>query len=269
MDQNEYMASLTSEDLLNSLAMDEPDPENRAAALRSLRGVPIEVIGTAPLDEQDFITLATSSAYRPANPLQRLRASHHELARLLASGHTRDECSLFTHYTVERINVLMLDPTFTALVESYRRQGSESVADIQGQLLSVALDSLQTFRERLEDKPGEISEKDLLSAAKLGLDRAGFGPTNKNLNLNVSAEVTEDKLAELHAKAANNSRATVKLVTSRTAPSSPKALPDASTHLPQADPDGRGLLADGSAEARPEVDDPGAAAGTEVPGPSD
>lgn len=183
-------------------------PDGRSRVMSRAK-VAIGIHAVRPIDPQDFISLQTSSGYTEgAAPLKRLRATHHQLARLLAAGSSPEECTILTHYCASRISVLQSDPTFNALVESYRKELTSAVADIPGQLLNVALDSLQEFRDRLEDEPGNISDKDLLAAAKLGLDRAGYGPSS-TVNNNHKHGLSDEFLAELAARANQESRATV------------------------------------------------------------
>jgi hypothetical protein len=205
---------ITSDELLEALrAQDVPAPGNE---LRRLRTEPLLVEEVTSLELEDFYELALGTNYNEAKPLAKLRASHHELARLLAASYSRADASIMTGYSVERIAVLCLDPTFADLVANYRARNAEAGQDITGQLLNVALDSLQEFRERLESRPEQISSSELIAAAKLGFDRAGHGPSSTQRNVSISAQLSAEELFELEAKARAQAQGEVKLVESRT-----------------------------------------------------
>lgn len=157
----------------------------------------LEIAGAVrELTEQDVTA--------PARPreLTRLRDSHHQVARLIAAGLPTQEVSRITGYSISRLSWLQnQDPAFKELVEFYRQDKREEQQQIEARLLSVAMDAVQTFHERLLDAPDEVAAQTLLESAKVFLDRAGFAPVtksiNKNLNLNIGAkyDAIKDKVA--------------------------------------------------------------------------
>lgn len=140
-------------------------------------------------------------AARPRE-LIRLRDSHHQVARLIASGMRTEEVSRMTGYAIARLSWLQnQDPAFKELVEFYRQDRRDEQANIEARILSVALDALQTFHERMLDDPDSVTPALALEASKVYLDRAGYAPVtksvNKNLNLNIGArmDAAKDKVA--------------------------------------------------------------------------
>lgn len=128
--------------------------------------------------------------------LKNLRDSHHNVARLVASGMAVEEVSFQTGYTPARIYTLQSqDQMFIDLVTFYRRTARAAQQEVEAHLLGLAQDARQEFHERLLDTPESISNEELLAAMKLAYDRAGFAPVtrtvNKNLNLNIAARLDE------------------------------------------------------------------------------
>jgi hypothetical protein len=123
--------------------------------------------------------------------VKRLRDSHHALARALATGLTPTEASLATGYSISRISILQQDPSFRDLMEHYRRTNDEAILDIEGRITGLAADTMQELRERLEDAPETFSNEEITDIAKLMLDRAGYAPITRSINLNKNIGIGE------------------------------------------------------------------------------
>lgn len=234
-------------DAILSTLIDEPDGRSR---IMSRARVPIGLGDERPLTPDDFAVLANSSGYTDGAPeIKRLRATHHRLAQLLAAGNDYQTCSLLTGYDPGRISVLSSDPTFSDLVAFYQAESRQQNLDVVSVLLDTAVDALSEFRERLHETPEAIAPKDLLSAAKLGLDRSGFGPSSTSLN--VTATLSDERLAQLHAKARANSRAEVIIGTAHKIEDAPlsESPHEARSH---SEADAARLLAGGTSEPRQE-----------------
>jgi len=164
--------------------LDDISPE---AALGSLglkpvgRKLPLKALFVRNLEAGDIYAAATTSATEPVGtpPLKKLRDSHHEMARLLASGLKNIEVSQITGYSASRISILKNDPAFRDLLAFYAEQQEEAFVNVKSRLAGLSLDAVGVLSERIIDAPDEVKTSELLDIAKLGLDRTGFGPSTK------------------------------------------------------------------------------------------
>lgn len=133
--------------------------------------------------------------------LQRLRDSHHGVARLLASGVRPLEIANITGYSPSRISTLQADPTFIELVEHYRVETEAQYVNVHGRLAQIGTDALQELQSRLDEAPETFSIGALQELAKAALDRAGYAPVKRNENLNLNANMTATDLARIKSQA--------------------------------------------------------------------
>lgn len=136
------------------------------------------------LDEGDIATLIENPSREVSTPsIQKLKQSHHTLARLLAEGTTQVEAAAITGYSLSRISVLKLDPAFCELMEYYSTQQKEIYLNVHQRLASLGLDALEELHDRLND-PSQtpMSNKELQDLVALSFDRAGYGPRSTKVN---------------------------------------------------------------------------------------
>lgn len=171
-------------------------PRERSAT----NGVPAElftVCKVRDLEPVDLLERQTNGADTlGAEPfkLKRLRYTHHNLARMLAQRHpklTQVEISAQTGYSEKTITSYKRDPAFRELIVQYEKEYANTEVDVVAKLETLAIDILVEISDRLENDPESLSTAQLLECSKLTLDRSGYGPITKQLNLtaNVSAEV--------------------------------------------------------------------------------
>lgn len=125
----------------------------------------------------------------PAAPVayvQKLRDSHHALARALARGQTPQQASLATGYRVSRVYLLLRDPTFMDLVEYYKTTDDEARLDIEARFAGMTADFMQELHDRLHDDPDSLKPELLHDVIKTFADRAGFAPVSRSKNLNIN-----------------------------------------------------------------------------------
>lgn len=147
------------------------------------RGVPPSAQHTRDLTEADMAALEQNrGAQVPA--IQRLRSSHHALARCLATGMNQLQAAAVTGYDRARIVQLLRDPSFNALVEEYKAESKEIMADVTQRMANLSLDALEVLQERLNEKPEDFSLGMLLDVVKAMADRTGHGP-GQEVNFNV------------------------------------------------------------------------------------
>lgn len=132
-----------------------------------------------------------------APTVKTMRETHHQLARLLASGMKQVEASAITGFSQSRISILKQDPAFQELITHYREVVDSSFADVQGQLASLSVDVIGELRDRLHDSPDGFRTRELMDFMTSLLDRSGHGPTAKLKTENTNIFVTGDELAKL------------------------------------------------------------------------
>lgn len=134
------------------------------------------------LEESDLRELALSTRPSEAdneaddNPadLKKIREKHHSVARMVASGLTQRMISQLCGYTESYLSILLNNPAMQELVEMYRIQQGAGSQIIAERLRTVGLKALEKLETAIEG--GKMSNQELLSASKLGLDRSGHGP---------------------------------------------------------------------------------------------
>lgn len=133
----------TAEDLLSELDLGAPP------------SVPItkEPLYIRDLTSDDIKSLSSRAAYgsQPGQLIQKLRAPHHTLARLLAEGKKHPECSIVTGYTVEYVVMLERDPAFQNLVNYYKEQITPIYLNVHERLASLGAMAMEIIQERMTD----------------------------------------------------------------------------------------------------------------------
>lgn len=138
------------------------------------------------LDEGDLreLALSTKLAAEPLadeddpSDLKKIREKHHSVARMIAGGLSQRMVSQLVKYSESYLSVLLNNPSMQELVELYRMQHGASQQIITEKLKTVGLKAIEKLEEKIDE--GGLNNQELLSAAKLGLDRAGHGPQSKS-----------------------------------------------------------------------------------------
>lgn len=129
----------------------------------------------------------------PVSRVARLAHSHHMAARLIARGLSLTQVSLQTGYSYGRLASLKEDPTFKELIVYYERSENDLQGQVEERMLVVAEDIRQAIHEKVLDDPEDVKFGELIEAAKMFYDRAGYAPVqrsvNKNVNLNIGARM--------------------------------------------------------------------------------
>lgn len=160
--------------------------------------------GVIDADDLRELALPTPADFRPdaddPQNLKKIREKHHHVARLLAgSGMTQRMVAHITGYTEGYIGILLNNPAMQELVELYRIQQGAAAQVISEKLKTVGLKALEKLETKIED--GELDATELTSAAKLGLDRGGFGPQSKQQITTEQHIIDHAELTKLNAEA--------------------------------------------------------------------
>ena len=161
---------------------------------RKMSPLELEILGS--ITEQDILERTEGELVSSEAPtLSRIRGIHHEIARQLASGLTPAEVSAITGYSLSRISILQGDPSFKELLSFYKNKSDEVFVDVRKRMAVLGLDAANELADRLETKPETLSNSKLIEITKASLDRAGFSPVTKTVNVGV--QISADELADL------------------------------------------------------------------------
>ena len=152
--------------------------------------------GLRPLTREDMENLGPSMQRNVVSP-DRIRDSHHRVARMAASGVRNTEIAHRTGYTVCRVSQLLVSPAMQDLVAKYReRITDEWAADIKDDYnlgreawrmaKRAQLDALEAH----ELGEREIPLRELSAIAADGEDR--YGTTKKSTNINLNADFASE-----------------------------------------------------------------------------
>lgn len=137
------------------------------ALLPSRRGRPSGSAGdlelVRPLVAEDIPLLGTpNEASPPAIPtVIALRASHHELARLLAQDEPLEVISAMTGYSPSWISNLRRDPSMDRLIEHYRVQKDLVYVDLLERQKLLGVMVVQELTARVAEKAQDMSSREL------------------------------------------------------------------------------------------------------------
>ena len=154
---------------------------------RGRRAEPAEILSVRELTREDVTALQSLPRGSEPAPLVRISERHHSLARLLAMGTENHHAARLVGYSESRLSILLSDPSFQNLVESYRATVDQSFAEVADRAAGLSKDAILELQTRLEDTPDDFTNALLLDIAKTMMDRTGHGPsTNVNTNINLT-----------------------------------------------------------------------------------
>ena len=118
---------------------------------RPSAGVEFEVV--RDLTQADLASISAPRQAPKESRLKALRARHHRLARLLATGTKPGDAGSIVGYSASRVSILQSDPAFQELLAFYADKDQEAFMETRELLADVARDALGELQERLEDTP--------------------------------------------------------------------------------------------------------------------
>lgn len=123
--------------------------------------------------------------------LQKLRARHHSVARLLASGLGEGLVATLTGFSGTRISQLKNSPAMQELIAHYRGPGMEAAQVLRESLQVLGHAGVEELQRRLKESPESLSASEIVAISKLGLDRSGHGPSS-SLQVDASTRVIDE-----------------------------------------------------------------------------
>jgi hypothetical protein len=170
----------------------------------------VHLVGTRSLTEEDAQAYLEDDSRKipiAQTRLKKIRARHHEAARLMASGKNDAEIHILTGLAYSTLSILRNDPAFADLVAHYNKIADEKFETTHERLAALGTDAIEVLQERLEETPEEFDNDQLITVIKTTSDRTGYGPSSKqqvNVNVNLA-----DKLQR--AREAMATRRTIEL----------------------------------------------------------
>lgn len=165
---------------------------NAKIATLPLVGAPI------PLVPADLEVLAKAEpGSRQTTHVARLKASHHNVARLLAWGMTNKEVAAMTGFTPERVSQLQQAPAMKELIASYKALVEEKQAENIDAYLTLKAQNMIAAERHIADAIAEADANDELLPIKTalaisadGADRLGYGKkTQVTVNHDFAAQL--------------------------------------------------------------------------------
>ena len=167
----------------------------------------IYLTGLRPLTREDMTTLLAPTARGLIVSPDRIRDSHHRVARMAASGMKQIDIAAKTGYSTHRVCIILGSPAMVDLIAKYREMVDQSFMESTKEEYDMAREIYRKSQRLVLDKleAAEIDELDIplrdLNAIRAdGEDR--FGVTKKSTNINLNA----DFAAELEAALARSNR---------------------------------------------------------------
>lgn len=141
------------------------------------------------LTRADLIHLQQPST-RPR--LQKLRDSHHVVARLLASGMGVAETAAASGYAANRVSILRSDPAFVELIAKYRAEDTAAWRAARDDFYETIFSNGHKAARMIADQLDDADETDtplplnrLLAITADSADRVGYTKKTTNFNVNV------------------------------------------------------------------------------------
>jgi hypothetical protein len=149
--------------------------------MRGAVAEPLVMETTRDLTGEDLSRLAT--APKVGVPiLQKLRATHHRQAMLLAEGKTPTQVAAIVGCTTARLTQLMDDPTFMELLTNYQDQmvvaHLADAARLKAKIVDLGEMAVDELTERMEDDQRRVSMpvSEVRKIAEFAMDRTVAPP---------------------------------------------------------------------------------------------
>lgn len=159
---------------------------------------PIPIGEWVPLIAADLERLK-EKRYVPSTP-QKLRDSHHMIARLRASGLRGFQIAERMGYSAVRVNDLLNSPAMEELVAQYRLKVDEAFVENQDAFFTLATSNMLAAERHIRDQIDHLDEvgellpvRTALAISRDAADRFGYGKKSQQTNINVDFAAALEK----------------------------------------------------------------------------
>ena len=162
-------------DLLHEIVLGEARGGRRVAA-------PLAIAKIRSLCEADLEAIQNPPPVQAPQRLVQIRHSHHQLARLIASGKSDQETSLLTGYSPAWICSLKGGKDFQDLIKYYSDQKDLIFVEVMERMKVIGLSSIDEIQRRFEESPESFTNNQLMELTELMIIKPikaqseGFGP---------------------------------------------------------------------------------------------
>ena len=146
-----------------------------------------------------------------ASTPQRLRDSHHMIARLTASGLRPGQVAAQTGYSRERVTALLSSPAMDELVAQYRLKVDAEFVENADTYFTLATSNMVAAERHIADAIAEADEagelipiRTALAISRDAADRFGYGKKSQQLNINVDFAAQLEKAIARSGKTINS-----------------------------------------------------------------
>lgn len=168
-------------------------------ALPKRLGEPFDIGEARDLTRDDIaLLMLPRESMNQAFP-DKLRESHHSVARLMALGLAAGEVAERTGYSYNRIMILCASPAMKELIAKYRTQLDESFVASADEYHSLLFKNMVASERHISDQIDALDEvgellpiSKALAIARDGADRLGYGKkkeTTVNINTDFAARL--------------------------------------------------------------------------------
>ena len=151
---------------------------------------PIPIGQPRPLIAADLERLK-ETRHVPSTP-QKLRDSHHMIARLAAMGLRPGKIAEQVGYSYVRVQSLLVSPAMQELVANYRAKVDEEFVEGADAFFTLATQNMIAAERHIADAIAEAEDagelipiRTALAISRDAADRFGYGKKTQNLNINV------------------------------------------------------------------------------------
>lgn len=154
-----------------------------------------------PLEERDLRLLKLHGPDSSGQSVvEKLRAAHHQIARLVVQGWTYIQIAEETGYSAVHIgNLCNNSSAFRELVDHYQAQMTDAMISHHSKIHFAAGLAVELVTEEMMEKAESLTPDFKLRAMRELLSFAGYNPVSRNENLNVNAGITRAELSQIKA----------------------------------------------------------------------
>lgn len=151
----------------------------------------LRIASIRPICRDDLPRLAKPRDRAVSTP-QRMRDSHHNVARLLALGHSHKQVAAITGYSPNRIGQLAAAPAMQDLIARYRGRIDQAFDEAIDAYADLAVRNMLAAERQLSDRLDEadaegetLPVRELVAITSDRADRFGYPKRAVNTNVNV------------------------------------------------------------------------------------